>query len=143
MKRVFLDSSVLFSALYSSRGFSRDLLLAAARGEMILVMSQDVADETRRNLVEHAPDATHLLWDYFFSTIAMEYVNPTQRQVRAAARHVAAKDAPIVAAARKAKVDMLVTLDKKHLLGKPGLAKYVRADIITPGEAMTRLAKSS
>ena len=92
-----MDSSVLFSALYSSRGFSRDLLLAAARGEMILVMSQDVA----------------------------------------------AKDAPIVAAAWKAKVDMLVTLDKKHLLGKPGLAKYVRADIITPGEAMTRLAKSS
>ncbi len=105
MKRLFLGSSVLFSALYSSRGFSRDLLLAAARGEIILVMSQDVVDETWRNLMEHAPGATHALWDYFFSTIVIEYVNPTQRDVRIAARHVAAKDTPIVAAARKAKVD--------------------------------------
>ena len=63
--------------------------------------------------------------------------------MRAAARRVAAKDAPIVAAARKARVDMLVTLDKKHLLGRPELAQYVRADIVTPKEAMAHLAKSN
>ena len=139
MKRVFLDSGVLFSALYSSHGFSRDLLLAAARGELVLVMSQDVADETKRNLAEHAPDTTRTLWDYFLSNLAIEYVTPTKREARAAAKRVVAKDAPIVAAARKAKVDFLITLDKKHLLGKPGLAKYVRADIVTPKEVVARV----
>ncbi|MGH2593252.1 MAG: PIN domain-containing protein [Anaerolineae bacterium] len=141
MKRVFLDSSVLFSALYSSRGFSRDLLLTAARGEIVLVMRQDVADETKRNLAEHAPDTTRALWDYFLSNLAVEYVTPTKREVRAAAKRVVAKDAPIVAAARKANVDFLVTLDKKHLLGKPELAKYVRTDIVTPKEAAARLTR--
>jgi hypothetical protein len=57
----------------------------------------------------------------------------------AAAERVALKDAPIEAAACKAKVDLLVTLDKKHLLGKPALAKYVGAEIVAPKEAVKRL----
>lgn len=40
MMRIFLDSSVQFSAIYSSRGHSRDLLLMAAREEITLVISQ-------------------------------------------------------------------------------------------------------
>jgi predicted nucleic acid-binding protein len=46
------------------------------------------------------------------------------------------KDAPIVAAAKKAQADMLVTLDKKHLLGKPELAMYAGMKIVTPKEAI-------
>ena len=56
--------------------------------------------------------------------------------MRSAASHVALKDAPIVAAAKRAKVDLLVTLDKKHLLGKPELAEYAGVDIVTPQEAV-------
>ena len=37
-----------------------------------------------------------------------------------------AKDAPIVVAARKGKVDLLVTLDQKHLLGKPEITEYIK-----------------
>jgi len=61
MKRIFVDSSVLFSAGNSSKGHARDLVNMAIRGEVVLVVST-------------------------------------------------LKDAPIVAAARKAKVDFLVTL---------------------------------
>ncbi|OGO20431.1 MAG: hypothetical protein A2Z14_04680 [Chloroflexi bacterium RBG_16_48_8] len=71
--------------------------------------------------------------------IPFEFVRPTKRQVIAAAKHSALKDAPIIAAAKRAKADLLVTLDKKHLLGKPELAKYIGAEIVTPKEAVNQL----
>jgi predicted nucleic acid-binding protein len=45
-----------------------------------------------------------------------------------------------LAAARKAKVDYLVTLDKKHLLDKPELAQYARTLIAAPQEVVQSLA---
>ena len=44
-------------------------------------------------------------------------------------------------AARRAKVDLLVTFDRKHLLGKPALAEYVGAEIVTPKHAMRHRKK--
>lgn len=48
--RIFIDSSVLFSAANSSRGHSRDLLLMGASGEIKVVLSNFVLQETIRNL---------------------------------------------------------------------------------------------
>lgn len=135
MKRIFLDSSVLFSAAYSHRGHSRDLILMAIREEIIVVSSQMVIDETRHNLAEDAPDKL-LFLEYVVENIPFVFVEPTKREVLSAAKQVALKDAPIVAAAKKGEVDLLVTLDKKHLLEKPALAKFVGAEIVTPKEAI-------
>ena len=138
MSRVFLDSSVLFSAAYSRRGHAYDLLQMAIRDVITILTSQLVLDEIRRNLADHAPDKLPFL-DLALEQIPFEFVRPTRREVLAAAQHVALKDAPIVAAARKAKVDFLVTHDKKHLLGRPALAAYVRAPIVTPKDAVAQL----
>lgn len=139
MMRIFMDSSVIFSAAYSPRGHSRDLLRAAMRGEIELVMSPTVLEETRRNLAESAPRATPYL-EFVLANLAIEVVRPTKKDVMAAAEHTAMKDAPIAAAAKRAGVEMLVTLDKKHLLGKPDLARFIGANIVTPKEAMARLS---
>jgi predicted nucleic acid-binding protein len=56
MRTVFIDSSMLFSAACSQKGHSRDLILMGIREEIIVVCSQLVLDETRRNLAEDAPD---------------------------------------------------------------------------------------
>lgn len=48
--RLFIDSSVLFSAANSERGHSRDLVIMSARGELVIVLSHYVLEETRRNL---------------------------------------------------------------------------------------------
>jgi len=135
MIRVFLDSSVLFSAAYSSRGHSRDLVIMAAREEFTAVISHIVVDEVRRNLIEIDPELAVYL-DLVLEAIPFEFVRPSRQDVVGAAKHVALKDAPIVAAAKRRKVDLLVTLDKKHLLGKPALAKFVGAEIVTPKEAI-------
>ena len=46
MKRLFIDSSVLFSAAYSSRGNARNIILMAARKELTAVISKLVINET-------------------------------------------------------------------------------------------------
>ena len=138
MIRVFLDSSVLFSAAYSSRGHSRELLIMATREEITLVISHFVLAETKRNLSEISPEHTHFL-DSIFETITFEFVRPSKQEIIVAAEHVVLKDAPIIAAARKAEIDFIVTLDKKHLLGKPEIADYLGAEILTPKEAVTKI----
>ncbi len=140
MKRLFIDSSVLFSAAYSPRGNARMIILGAIRKELKAVISQLVKNETKRNIVEKAPEKLHLL-EAIIDNIPFELVQPTKRQVLDAAKHSDLKDAPIVAAAKRAKVDLLVTLDKKHLLGKPEISDYIVAEIVTPKDARTQLGR--
>jgi predicted nucleic acid-binding protein len=142
MMRLFLDSSVLFSAAYSVHGHAHDLIRMALDGEIAVVTSEVVLTETRRNLASSAPEKLSTL-ERLLAHIPFEFVRPTKRDVETATRHVVLKDAPILAAARKARVDFLVTLDKKHLLGKPELARYARPPIATPQEVMQHLTRKS
>jgi predicted nucleic acid-binding protein len=139
MTRIFLDSSVLFSAAYSIHGYAHDLILMAIREELTVVTSQLVLAETRRNLSESAPEKL-IAFERVVANVPWGFVRPTKREVRAATKVVALKDAPIVAAARKARVHFLVTFDEKHLLGRPNISKYVRSAVVTPKVAMAHLA---
>jgi uncharacterized protein len=138
MTRIFLDSSVLFSAAYSAKGHSRDLLVMAARDEIVIVISEIVLEETRRSLSSYSLESVSF-FDRIIEAIPFEYVRPTKREVIVAAKHIVLKDAPIIAAAKKAKVDFLVTLDKKHLLGKPELVAFANILIVNPKEAVEKL----
>lgn len=140
MMRVFIDSSAIFSAAYSPHGHARDLLEAAMRGDLELVVSPTVLEETRRNLAESAPETLPFL-ELVLASVSPEVCQPTKTEVLAAAEYTARKDAPIAAAAKRAGVELLVTLDKKHLLGRPALARFVGADIVTPKEAAAKLAE--
>ncbi len=111
MLRVFIDSSVLFSAAYSNKGNAHDLILMAARDEIRMVISELVMEETRCNLDDFAPETLPAL-ERVFDSIDFEIVNPIKDEVLDAAKLVTLKDAPILAAARVAGVDIFVTLDK-------------------------------
>jgi predicted nucleic acid-binding protein len=139
MIRLFLDSSVLFSAAYSSKGHSRDLLTLAIREEIVIVVSDLVIEETRRNLTEEAPESVTFL-ELVLNSLPLEFVKPSRNEITEAAKYVALKDAAIIAAAKKAKVDFLVTLDKKHLLGKTELDRYSRLKIVTPQDAVRQIS---
>ena len=141
MLRVFVDSSVLFSAAYSSKGHARDLILMAARAEIRLAISPMVMEETRRNLADFAPETRPAL-EQIYDAIDFEIVNPTKDDVIEAAKLVALKDAPILAAVKVANVDMFVTLDKKHLLDRPDLEKYANTPILRPVDAYQRITGS-
>ncbi len=143
MMRFFIDASVLFSAAYSSKGYSRELIsLAPAEPPRVrLVIGDDVLIETRRNIAHSVPEKMTAL-ERLFDAIPFEVVNPARRSVVGAAKRVALKDAPIVAAARKARVNALVTFDEKHLLRNVTLADYIRAPVIRPQQAVEMAKKA-
>ena len=141
MRRIFIDSSVLFTAANSAKGHSRDLLLISATGKLTLVLSDFVLEETRRNLALTQPGLTVL--ERIHQEARIEIVSVTKQQVQDAIRLIVPKDAPILAAAKAAKVDMLVSFDKKHILGHLELENYINAPILTPIEVFARIKGKS
>lgn len=137
MIRVFLNASVLFSASYSKMGSSRDLLREAIRGNLRIVVSQHVLQETERNLVQKAPNALPAFHELLTLVTADVAEKPTLKELKRAATYINLKDAPIVAAAVKARVDYLVTWDRKHFIDDPKVAERSGLTIITPDEFMT------
>jgi len=142
MIRAFLDSSVFFSACFSSRGASREILLEGRRGAVSLVVSDVVLEEVEENL-SSAPRAMILLdaFHYFLRTVPLETVQATERGVLLAARYTELKHAPIVAAARRAHVDYLVSLDRRHLVDVPEVALRSSLKIILPGALLEHLRR--
>jgi uncharacterized protein len=136
--RVFLDSSVLFSAVYSTSGHSSDLLVMGAERQIFAVISDFVIIETRRNISELKPEKLVRL-DHLLSTVQFEIAKVISTDVADAKEWIVLKDAPVLAAAKVAQVNMLVTLDKKHFLGRPELETYINAPILTPKEAFQRI----
>ncbi|MBI5945536.1 MAG: PIN domain-containing protein [Chloroflexi bacterium] len=129
--RIFIDSSVLFSAANSSRGHSRDLMLMGASGEIKIILSNFVLQETVRNLSGLKKPPLEAL-NQVIQNANIELVDATKQAVLDAAKLIILKDAPIIAAAKTAKVNMLVSLDKKHILGREDLEVYINASIVTP-----------
>jgi len=66
----------------------------------------------------------------------LQQVQATREEVTDAASYTELKDAPIVAAARKAHVDYLLTFDRKHLLNPPEVAAQSGLTIVLPEELL-------
>lgn len=134
MTRVFLDTSVILAATFSSKGASREIIRRALQGSIAAVISDFVIEEARRNVASRFADLAEKI-DIFFASNNFEVVQATFLEVQAAAKYIAAKDAPIVAAAKQAKVDYLVSMDKQHLANievVPIVRKQLGVNIVLP-----------
>lgn len=134
--KVFFDASALFSAAYSTTGGSRELIRWAIQGRIELLVSEDVLEETTRNLQLKAPDKVEVFQTLMGLLDLTVIPDPSKKQVWDSENHVAQKDAAIIAAVKKSGADFFVTLDKQHLLDKPELAEYAGVPIGTPKEAL-------
>jgi predicted nucleic acid-binding protein len=135
MTRVFVDSSVLIAASYSATGASREIIRWAIRGRITLVVSDLVLKETEKNLARKAPEALPA-FRRFLDMVPFEMVHPSKEQVLGAAQYTAVKDAPIVAAAKMARADHLVSLDRRHLVGIPDVAQGSGLKIVLPQQLL-------
>jgi len=138
MIKAFLDANVLFAASYSSTGASRELIRLAFRGRIRLVISEDVVEEAERNLSAKRPEALHVLRQ-ILDSVPFQLVNPSAEEVQQAASYTANKDAPVVAAARRAGADSLVTLDRRHLIDIPQVAEMSGLKIVLPGRILQEI----
>jgi len=132
--RVFLDTRVLLAGLASRTGASNKILALAEAGLLTLVVSEQVLVEAEQNLKEKLPKALPE-YERFLTTCPMEEVPaPSAAEVMSAKEIIQAKDASILAAAKNAQVDYLVTLNRKHFLEDSDVAIKSGLRIGTPGD---------
>lgn len=141
MNRVFVDASVFYSACLSATGASREILIRGVSQELVLVISDVVREETERNLADDHPEVLHAL-AAFWDLVPFEIVDPSFEEVEAAASYTKLKDAPIVAAAKAAGVDYLVSLDRKDLVDNAKVAQHSELMIVLPGRLLEILRES-
>jgi predicted nucleic acid-binding protein len=77
----------------------------------------------------------------FLDAVSFGFVRPTKQQVLQAAAYIALKDAPIVAAAKRAQADYLVSLDRRHLVGLPDVAQKSGLNIVLPKQLLEEIRK--
>jgi putative PIN family toxin of toxin-antitoxin system len=135
--RAFVDTNVLFSGFYSSRGVPRAIIGKFIEGEIGLVISQMVLDEIIRTVRSKLPEKLPLLRAFFIATTPEIQKDPSLEQVKRWSAKVPAVDAIILAAAINAKVDYFVTGDN-HFLKPLDVARESGLKIVTPSEFIKR-----
>lgn len=110
--KLFLDANVLFAAAVTPKGRAQALFALAEGGSAQLVSSPYALGEARRNVAAKYPDMSERLERYAKQLTVVPEASPSL--VAWARAHLPAKDAPILAAAVRARADLLVTGDRVH-----------------------------
>lgn len=113
MKKAFLDSSVLFSAVASPTGGSSKLFTMK---DLRLTTSPTVLTEVERNIRKKLQ--SHNLERFFMlvNKIILTSQKPNDQLIKKAMKVIVAKDAIILQEAKQAGSNFLVTLNRKHFL---------------------------
>lgn len=133
MSRIFLDTSVLFSACSSQSGASARILQLCKQGKMQGYISNYIIDEVKKN-VSHKLDqiGKQRLNIYLLQAHLQIIENPGTAQIQECEKVINRKDAPILAAALKSNAETLVTLNTKDFM-KPAVRKFANLlKIVTP-----------
>ena len=128
--KVFLDSNIILAGIGSETGASGTVLDLCEAELVVPVISKQVVV-----LVEK-------LRGFLGGLHPIMIEDPPVEEVRKAGKQVHEKDAPILAAAKVANVDYLVTLDKKHFLNARQEVEFV-PPVLTPGELLRVFEKWS
>jgi len=134
--RVFLDTSVLFAAVWSESGGSRLILKLGEAGAVALWVGPTVLKEAEAVLRRKSPESRPhmaLLLDR-----AQVQVGPeagTEALALALSTVGYLPDAQVVAEAMEIQADYLVSLDQQHLVGNPQ-TDSLPVTIGTPGDLL-------
>jgi len=131
--KVFLDAGIYIAGAGSALGGSRQILDWCAQRLLQPLTSRQILIEARRNVAKKLPRAVAALEQIIQVVDADLASEPTVEEIGNATQVVPEKDAPILAAARKAEVDYLVTLDRKHFK-QPKVQETVPFPILLPEE---------
>jgi predicted nucleic acid-binding protein len=135
--RLFLDSSALIAGVLSRTGAAYALMLLSEQGKLDLFISEHVIEECERSLARKAPEALPAFRNAIKDIEPKIVTALTSEEVRACLYMISdPTDAPILAAAIKAKVDFLVTHNRRHFLNDPKVAEKSGLQIGTPGDVL-------
>lgn len=135
--RVFLDANILFSAAHRAENSVRALFRLAESGACELIASAFAVDEARRNIARKHP-ARAVDLEQLIARLAI-CQEPAAEDVRwARSAGLPEKDAPILAAAARARAGMLVTGDRADF-GALYEKKLRGVEVLPPRIAIERI----
>lgn len=134
MLKVFFDTSVLFSAIYSSTGGSYQICQLVRQGKIKGLTSQTVVKELLANTSKFSKK-TEILPEEFIVVHKLIVRNEiSEQEIKLYRTIISAKDAHILAGATLCCCDYLLTLDKKHLDNEGVKDKFTFVIITSPKE---------
>lgn len=137
--RVFLDTSALIAGLLSPYGAAGEIILLHRAKEVELVISEYVLEEIKRSSFYRSHVFALRLTNLLFTDLkVLPY--PSRSSVKSAAKVISEKDAPILASAKQAKVNTLVTWDKEFLSKK--VESFLGSPIYLPGDFLKQYRKT-
>lgn len=126
---IFVDSSVLFSAVNSATGGSAKLFTVKL---FKLITSPTVLTEVERNVRNKLP--SEYLRRFFFLVEGLTVIDqrPDDRLISQAKKVIVEKDAVILAETKQSKAEAIVTLDKKHFFVPEAVEFLGKQKVATP-----------
>ncbi len=131
--RVFLDSNVIFSGLYSPEGAPGIILEHFLKGSISVVVSQQVLEEVIRTVKEKLPDSLPALRRLLVNTIPEVAADPELPDIKRWTKKLHLGDAAILAAAIAAQPDYFITGDR-HFIENLDIAKEMGLNIVIPAQ---------
>ena len=136
--KIFLDTSVLFSAVLSPTGGARKLFLLAEAGLLQLIVGPTILREADEVVRRKAPASLPMLAQLLEAGQVETCTAPAPKQIESARSLVAyTPNARVLAEAIRAEPDWFVTHDKEHFLkAKKGI--NLSFEIGTPGDLLQK-----
>lgn len=133
--RVYLDTSALFAAIWSSEGGARMILKLGEVGAIQITISSQILKEIESALRKKAPQALGALALTLDRCNAISLPEPSQELIDECNQFIHHPgDALVLAAARKSELDYFITLDRKHFIENKALRAAAHFHIGTPGD---------
>jgi putative PIN family toxin of toxin-antitoxin system len=138
--KVFLDSNVIVSGLFSDKGAPRIILdiLCLGLAALVGMTGQYNIIEIERNIKKKMPEVLSFYNEYLHKLNLEIIPLPSLQKIRDLSGHISDKDAPVLASAITGKADFLVTGDKKDFMipSKKGKNPF---KIVSPSEFLERI----
>ena len=110
--RVFLDSNVIFSGLYSSKGAPGKILELFIKGEIEVIVSQQVLDEVVRTVKDKLPGALTALNTLLVNNPPEIVPSPEIEHIKQWPGVLSLADAAILTAVYASQTDIFITGDR-------------------------------
>jgi predicted nucleic acid-binding protein len=137
MRDIFFDSSAMIAGIVSSQGAARALLLLGEDKKVTISVSEQVIAEVERNIARKVPGALPFARELMLHSHMRILRDPPIEAMRQHLDWIShAADVPILVAAVSAGVDYLVTLNTRHFIDDPEVARRSGLHIGTPGEVL-------
>ena len=114
--RVFLDSNVVISGIFSDKGSPRLILDLLCLGLPFIVGSTGRFNivEIERNLKRKMPEAIPT-YEKYLPDLNLEIIPlPSKKEIQEYSGYISDKDVPVLVSAIKGDADFFITGDKKH-----------------------------